>query len=474
VSDRELREIAVDGVEVRQNVRRRFDEAKMEELVRSVREVGVLEPILVRPDQDSERLVLVAGERRLRAAREAGLQTIPAIVCSDLGAREAREVALIENLQRQDLDPIEEAEGFRELLGLGYKQDALAERLGVSQGHISNRLRLLRLPEEVRQNISREILSAGHGLALLKLERSPEMLVRAAHHLAEKDVPVAGAADAINDCVVRKGRALEGYGVAIDTAECETCEHNYSAKAWGREVAYCLNPECYDAKNDAVAAEKKRRAEERLAELGASGERVIGRDEIYNLPIDKWAWLSSYSPIDRTGCEGCEHRALVPGRDEDDEPSYVCLKRECLEAKEKTAREEAQRKRKEEEAAALRRVKAVAAEAGRRGVSRRELMACAAVALSWEYVSELDVGDAQSWLAERYGWEFEGALDPVDEDWDGLRERLEALTDAELLELIVEWIGTAFWSTEMVRWLLGDEEDAAADDPGEASVDAAS
>jgi ParB family transcriptional regulator, chromosome partitioning protein len=144
-----------------------FDEAALEGLVASIREVGVLQPVVVRPSGDGYELI--AGERRLRAAQRLGLVSVPAVV------REASELAslqeaLIENIHRADLGPIELAEAFRELLEeLGATHDVVAERLGVSRPHVANTLRLLQLPAEVQSMLADGRLSAGHGRALLGL-----------------------------------------------------------------------------------------------------------------------------------------------------------------------------------------------------------------------------------------------------------------------------------------------------------------
>ena len=148
--------------------RESFDDEGLEALGRSIREVGVLQPIVVRRrDRGYE---LVAGERRLRAARKAGLATIPAIIRESDDTDSLRE-ALIENIHRQDLAPLEQAAAFQELLeDLGVSQEVLAERLGHSRPHITNTIRLLQLPGEVQRLLAEGSLSAGHARALLGLQ----------------------------------------------------------------------------------------------------------------------------------------------------------------------------------------------------------------------------------------------------------------------------------------------------------------
>jgi ParB family chromosome partitioning protein len=149
--------------------RRRFAEEELAALAQSIREKGVLQPLLVRPDADAagESFELVAGERRWRAAHQVGLAEVPVIVRA-LGDSEALEMALVENLQREDLSPLEEAEAYDRLLReFGRTQAGLAEALGRSRSHIANTVRLLALPEAVRQRLETGELSAGHGRALL-------------------------------------------------------------------------------------------------------------------------------------------------------------------------------------------------------------------------------------------------------------------------------------------------------------------
>lgn len=147
--------------------RERFEDETLHSLARSIREVGVLQPIVVRPREDGYELV--AGERRLRAAKLAGLATIPAVI-RETDDTEALREALIENLHREDLSPLEQAAGFRELLEeLGASHDELADRLGYSRSHITNTMRLLQLAPETQRLVAEGRLSAGHARALLGL-----------------------------------------------------------------------------------------------------------------------------------------------------------------------------------------------------------------------------------------------------------------------------------------------------------------
>ena len=156
--------------------RRTFIEAELEELSQSIRAKGVLQPILIRPDPaNAEMFEIVAGERRWRAARRAGLTVIPAVV-RNMDDREMLEIAIIENVQRADLNPVEEAEAYKALIDrFGRTQESVATQVGKSREHVSNTIRLLNLPDDVREHVREGRLSAGHARALLKTD-DPSLL----------------------------------------------------------------------------------------------------------------------------------------------------------------------------------------------------------------------------------------------------------------------------------------------------------
>ena len=167
--------------------RTRFDEEGLKELADSIRATGVIQPILVRRHGVGEYQV-VAGERRLRAAQMAGLARIPAIV-REYDDREMMELALIENIQREDLNPIDEAKAFQALVEkVGLTHDQLSERVGKQRSSITNSLRLLMLPVEVRDLVSRGTLSAGHARAILGLEGGDQLA--AARYVVSKGFSV--------------------------------------------------------------------------------------------------------------------------------------------------------------------------------------------------------------------------------------------------------------------------------------------
>jgi len=182
-----------------------FDEADLGELAQSIREHGVLQPILVRPFNKG--FELIAGERRVRASKIVGVQAIPAIV-REMDDRDVAITGLVENLQRKDLDPVEEAEGYRRLIEeFGVTQEAIATRLGRSQSSVANKLRLLRLPDEVRDAISREIITERHARALLSVKNRADQL-EAFLSIVEKGMNVKQAEDYINEVAA----AADGQG----------------------------------------------------------------------------------------------------------------------------------------------------------------------------------------------------------------------------------------------------------------------
>lgn len=165
-----VEEIALGGLQPR----RSMNDARLHELAASIKSHGILSPIILR--REGGRLEVVAGERRLRAARLAGLASVPALV-KELSGSQALELALVENLQREDLNPIEEAEAYLRLQEeFGLTQEEVARRVGRDRTTVANALRLLRLPRQIRADLVAGALSEGHARALLGLERAAEQL----------------------------------------------------------------------------------------------------------------------------------------------------------------------------------------------------------------------------------------------------------------------------------------------------------
>lgn len=165
--------------------RKHFDDDGLAELADSIRRHGVLQPLLVSEDGAGGYLV-IAGERRWRAARSAGLKTVPAVIRERLGARDELALALVENLQRRNLSALEEARAFEHLRSEhGLSQAEIANQVGMDRSTIANALRLLRLPEKIQELVESGLLSAGHGRALLALPEDPDRIEWAERAVAQ-------------------------------------------------------------------------------------------------------------------------------------------------------------------------------------------------------------------------------------------------------------------------------------------------
>ena len=220
----------------RANPRRSFDPEQLEELTNSIREKGVMQPLLVRPSEDPNIFELIAGERRWRAAQRAGLHEVPVIV-RDVDDKEALELAIIENVQRADLNPLEEAMGYGQLIEqFDYTQQDLAQVIGKSRSHVANTLRLLRLPEDVRGMVASGTLTAGHARTLITAEDpatlarqivSGGLSVREAEALSQqRDVagtkkPSAAQGQRDADTVALERRLSDALGLSVSLAHSE-------------------------------------------------------------------------------------------------------------------------------------------------------------------------------------------------------------------------------------------------------------
>ena len=218
--------------------RKRFDEAKLEELAASIREHGVVEPILVRKQGAKYRIV--AGERRWRAAQRAGLREIPAIA-REASDREAFEIALIENLQRADLNAIEEAEAYEVLASEhDLTQEEIAKRVGKERSTVANALRLLKLPEEVRDSVRQGQLDMGHARALLGIDDA-EAIKKAAQRAIREGLSVR-ATEALVRSLGRK-----------ESDRPQTSPETPAVKALGQRLQRRLGARCRVVPKSAVA-----------------------------------------------------------------------------------------------------------------------------------------------------------------------------------------------------------------------------
>lgn len=196
----EIKELSIDDVSPNPfQPRRIFDPSQLEDLAQSIRQYGVLQPVIVR--QVNGRYELVSGERRYRASCLAGAQTIPALV-QDLNDKEVAEMALIENLQREDLNYFEEAEGYAKLIQeFQITQEEVARRMGKSQPTIANKLRLLNLAPEVRQEISVDVITERHARSLLKI-KDPAQQLEVLHKIYKSNLNVRQTDDYIENLLI--------------------------------------------------------------------------------------------------------------------------------------------------------------------------------------------------------------------------------------------------------------------------------
>lgn len=285
-------ELPLDRIRIRRNYRRIFDEAKLAELTADVRQHGVQMPVLVRPADDGDGWELVAGERRYRASINAGLEIIPARV-KVMDRQRADELQLLENIQRQDLNPLEESEAYQYLMQeYGYTQEQLAVKFSRSQSHISERLGLLeiRIPA-VREALERGVLSARAALALRPLmpadpKVKPGATVLAiAQQMVKDSWSAAVAAGRVKDSLWSNSKRLTPfkgqpstynapYEAMFVQDECASCPHR--AQLRGDERATCLNPPCWDKKQKAAYARWKEEhtRPEREAEQAREAKRL--------------------------------------------------------------------------------------------------------------------------------------------------------------------------------------------------------
>lgn len=184
--------------------RKIFNEEDFAELVHSIREVGILQPIVVRPIPGSETFELIMGERRLRASKQVGLETIPVIIRETADEDMLRD-ALLENLHRSQLNPLEEASAYQQLMSdFGITQEQLATKIGRSRPQISNTIRLLRLPASVQKRVAAGVLSAGHARAILSLGDDQEAMQKLADKIVNEDLSVRAAEAAAGETPTAK------------------------------------------------------------------------------------------------------------------------------------------------------------------------------------------------------------------------------------------------------------------------------
>jgi ParB family chromosome partitioning protein len=211
------RRVAVSSIIAnRANPRHDFDPEQLDELTNSIREKGVMQPLLVRPSEDPSVFEIIAGERRWRAAQRAGLHDVPVII-REVDDKEALELAIIENVQRVDLNPLEEAQGYEQLIEqFSYTQQDLAQVIGKSRSHVANTLRLMKLPRDVRDMVSNGQLTAGHARTLITAD-DPAVLAK---EIVDRGLSVREA-EALSQRGAAPKRGLESKPRDADTVALE-------------------------------------------------------------------------------------------------------------------------------------------------------------------------------------------------------------------------------------------------------------
>jgi ParB family chromosome partitioning protein len=431
------------------NPRKRFDEAEMEKLIASVKQLGVLAPILCVPDGDRYRIV--DGERRYRAALAAELERVPLIV-RDLTPEVEFEAMLTANIQRADLDPIEEATAFKVAVDRGWKQEQLAVKLGISQAQVANRLRLLKLPESIQENISREIMNPSQALMLVKVAHKPEMIKELAKKL--DGVPVA-ASEEIIDSYIRN----QCYSTPLcpsvswrepkfdpDKEGCVKCPERVLAKIKGeKQHPFCMDKECWEKKqSDAGAAEMREKV---TAALGEDAPAEILK--LCNLTN----YASLGGKIKPEDCEPCEH--ITPAINYANQVVTICRNPECFQGKLAKVQEAEKAERQAEKQSWEDRIQELTTLADE--PASLLFMAAKAYALAEEsfYSSEKSIIER---LCEYFHWELPAEADGDEEDKEmsWLVERFKKLPEDRLLAAIyVIMLGAAGRDDEAYTLTLG-------------------
>jgi ParB/RepB/Spo0J family partition protein len=333
------------------NPRQRFDEAALEELAESIRQVGLLEPIIVRPAADSSPAApifdLIAGERRWRAAQRAGLTDIPAVIRADVDDALQLRLALVENLQRQDLDPLEEAEGYRQLQELGMKQSEIAAAVHRSQPTIANAIRLLKAPQAVQERLAAREISPTHVLALLRYEAFPDVMVKIAEVAAERRTPTKELEK--RELGYEFDSALKEAKLAVEVSRgefdwraicVEACPFGAFQPA-GYYGGLCLKAEHFRELQKAARAAKKAEVEEALeAAAGPDGKPALKLSQLKYGQYERLDWNAPPK-----GCsKDCECRAIA--LDSGNQRVGVCLKPQRLRQLREAQREQEQAARK--------------------------------------------------------------------------------------------------------------------------------
>jgi ParB family chromosome partitioning protein len=343
-----------------------FDREELEELTASIRSHGVLQPVTVRtaktqPSDGSNgvaqengrsgnglRYNLVSGERRLRAAKDAGKKTIPAIIRDDLSDAAVAELALVENIQRSNLNIIEEATGYKRLMvQFRMKEERIAKKVGKSVATIREMIKLLALPEPVQQLLANRTLTAAHGQQLLRLAAFKPVC----ELVAQKAVQDHLTATSLSTTLLPNAQQLKARGFVVELdyktqfdwrEECGQCPHDaYIRSGYS---SYCLRPEEWKKKNDAAIELKQQEAACVLEEARQNGTPSV---DVEKLPVGSYRDLA-FGPIPAGCTAACPCRSEVPDSHDPTKKAPICLDparfRDLLQAEREAQQQERRRR----------------------------------------------------------------------------------------------------------------------------------
>ena len=447
--------LRADEISVSKNVRKAFDDDRLKELAESLKEYGVLQPLVVRrlEGKYGPAYELVAGERRLRAAKIAGLDKVPCRVV-DLTAKQAAEVQLLENLQRQDLNPMEEAQALSDLMSEhGYTQEQLAAKLGKSQPWVASRTKLLTLPEKAAGLITRGIMSPSHGEALSPYVKAvPESVERIVSKFETQSIPVARLRDELEEDIRRHYRPVHcgycGYHekALFDVGPCQSCAKTIRVKPYAHSDVkpdpWCTDVKCWETKQTA--------AKEAL---------VSPASDVVDTKKLKWDEFERFS-----GGRAWSDCTLCPSLKIDQNGHNVCLNPKCY-RKHTLADEKAAQRTKEEQWRAQ--VDEIVAECRRQGLVNaflqlpRRLQVYLAGSILLEFDPSYDF-KSREWRREKLGWD-KGAPETREAKgtrWQEFAETLHLIPAEKLAEYVFEWLAldrvtNAWRGMQPLEYLLG-------------------
>ena len=322
------------------NYRKKMDKQNLDELTESVRQKGILQPIIVRPVKGNGKYEIIAGHRRYRAATAAGLETIPAII-DEFDDEAALEVAMTENSQREDVNPIDEAIGFKRMTDAGTEAETIAARIGRTVGYVLGRVKLLDLCKEAQQAILKGKISLGHAQVLLRLRSKTEQRPLLSAMLDGDGMTVSGAKS-----IVRR-HSLSLNLAPFDREECLSCQYRSGNQAMLfpelKDTDECSDPACYSKKiqahYEASAKEKEKlgfrviRSYEEIKELGGFNSKMNHRIVPKKNDAD---YQSVYPPKYKMDCAKCtDHHAWYFYEENNYsgphmETGELCLNPKCL------------------------------------------------------------------------------------------------------------------------------------------------